>query len=83
MRENVSSLLLVDVADQRRFDLKFEFMVFIIRVCLVMLQTGSKINQNHCIKLYSCKLDHSVQITWEKNKQKNKYTYCVKRKRQS
>lgn len=60
------------MADQRRFDLQFEFMVFIIRVCLVMLQTGPKRNHNHCIIMYFCKLHHSVQITWEKNKQKQK-----------
>ncbi len=35
------SLLLVEMADQRRFDLQFEFMVLIKRVCFVVLQTWS------------------------------------------
>lgn len=34
-----SSLLLVEVADQCRFDLQLEFMLLIIWVCFVVLQT--------------------------------------------
>lgn len=71
MRENWGSLLLVDMTDQRRFDLQFEFVVFIIHVCLVVLQTGSERNQNPCVVVYFGKLHYIVQITGKKHYNKN------------
>lgn len=57
-KEHLASVLLVDVADQRWFDLQFEFMAFIIGVALVMLQTGSEGNQEPSVGYYFCKLHH-------------------------
>lgn len=62
--EHLAPLLLVDVVDQRWFDLQFEFMLFIVRVCLVMLQTGPERNQKPGVVIYFCKLHHTDQFTF-------------------